>query len=318
MSLPSFLQVACSRSLPSRFGGTSSQVKASWSEYFLPFPPTSISDIAWLPRHLLLVFSNPPGFGPGSPASARHLLSALAALVFVAGCASFYSRDWTKLALLQLPFAAALAASALHAYPFAGRLLLFTVPVLALTLAEGTWRLTGVAGRGGFVMFAALVAALFVGSVTSAARHPAHPRAIEEIKPVMAYVRDHKLPSHHVFLHYSSQYAFKYYAPRYGFSALLKDQPRLARDDGANETENFEPALRPRPPELVIGSSSPDSRRALGRDVDSIRGNGRTWVFFSHVRESVVASYLNHLDRIGRRIDCFKAKGASACLYQFG
>ena len=222
-----------------------------------PFPPTSISDIAWLPRYLLLVFSNPPGFGPGSPASARHLLSALAALVFVAGCASFYSRDWTKLALLQLPFAAALAASALHAYPFAGRLLLFTVPVLALTLAEGTWRLTGVAGRGGFVMFAALVAALFVGSVTSAARHPAHPRAIEEIKPVMAYVRDHKLPSHHVFLHYSSQYAFKYYAPRYGFSALLKDQPRLARDDGANETENFEPALRPRPPSLSSAPAAP-------------------------------------------------------------
>jgi uncharacterized membrane protein len=280
---------------------------------FMPFPPRSVSDLTWLPRHLLLVFSNPPGFVFGEPRAARQLLTVLAGLVFVAGCVSLYARTRAAVALLLAPIVLTLAASAIRDYPFAGRLLLFTVPALALVLVQGVWSVARRPGPASLPLAAVLVVALFANSVTAAARHLEHARRVEEIKPAMSFLRDHKRQGDRVYLFWWSQYAFKVYAHRYGFASALEGSPAVALGrPGGNQ-----PALRSHPPSFIVGSYTANGHhRGFEQDTNSLRGGGRTWFLFSHIPPGdSLAFYLNRLDHLGRRIDAFTTTGAYLYLY---
>lgn len=253
-----------------------------WREAFMPMPPFTAEWAAWTKATFLETFANPGGFDPVWVAVA----------LVAAGCVWAVVRDWRRAALLVGPIALCLAASALKKYPFSSRLLLFAVPLLILLAFEGVELISERAGRRvGPALAGVAAAALLAFPLASAARHLFDPRTREEIKPVLAWVRDQRQPGDVVYLYYGAQYPMRYYAARYGFGE---------GDYAAGK----------------ISRRNPD--RYL-RDLDALDGNPRVWVVFSHTTQKRGLDekqfFLDHLDSLGARLAETHADGASAYLY---
>jgi hypothetical protein len=122
-----------------------------WDFSFLPLPPRSMAELEYDFWHIVNIFDSPAdvktSMGPLPTAI-------LASLLAIAGCVSLLRRWPGGLYLLAAPAAFTLAASALHQYPFHGRLLIFLVPSVHLLVGQGAaalarpggWRLTAVLG----------------------------------------------------------------------------------------------------------------------------------------------------------------------------
>ena len=96
------------------------------------FPPRSPDLAVWLADHYFDLFRHPGGWGGCDRAIPA---SGVASLLAIAGSAAWYrAARWTLFAA-ALPALVALLAAAAHKYPFAGRLLLFLVPVATLLVA---------------------------------------------------------------------------------------------------------------------------------------------------------------------------------------
>jgi hypothetical protein len=110
-----------------------------WDFAFLPIPPRSFADLSrdfWQVLNIV----NSPGWVV-TPLGV--LASAFLALGFyVIGSLSLGLRWRGGLYLMVAPLLFTIAASALHQYPFHGRLLLFLVPIIHLPVAEGAAALT--------------------------------------------------------------------------------------------------------------------------------------------------------------------------------
>jgi hypothetical protein len=111
----------------------------------------------------------------------------------------------------------------------------------------------------------------------------------EEIRPVMAYVRNHERPDDLVYIFYGAEPAFDYYAERDSF-------PR-------NNVE--------------IGVAAGDDPRGYETDLDRLRGH-RVWVVLSHIHgagaeESKLIEF--YLDSMGPRLDSLTRAGAETYLY---
>jgi hypothetical protein len=141
------------------------------------------------------------------------------------------------------------------------------------------------------VLAVAAAVGLLLLPAISAARHVLHPRTREEIKPVLAWVRDRRQPGDVVYLYYGAQYPMQYYATRSGFAPGDYTSGRISRRD----------------PERYL------------RDLDALAGNPRVWVVFSHPTTKRGLDeeryFLDHLDRLGTRLDELRVDGASGYLY---
>jgi hypothetical protein len=133
-----------------------------WGFAFLPLPPRSMADVARSFWQVANIFLNPSGVvTPLSPP-----LSAIFAMgLFLAGAAALGHRWRGGIFLLVAPVLLAVATSALHKYPFHGRLLLFLIPSVHLLVAEGT---VAIGRLGGRLSTVALVAFLLYQPVADA------------------------------------------------------------------------------------------------------------------------------------------------------
>jgi hypothetical protein len=105
-----------------------------WNFAFIPFPPHSLDQVSSLAETVANVFINPGSLL--SPLSLPYTAGVAAVLALV-GCLSLGRRWPGGLFIVMSPFFLALGASALHQYPFHGRLLLYLVPTYLMLLAEG-------------------------------------------------------------------------------------------------------------------------------------------------------------------------------------
>jgi hypothetical protein len=105
-----------------------------WDFAFLPLPPRSAEQVRLVAETLANVLINPVGL---ITPLAMPYTAALAAVLLLVGCLSLGRRWPGGLYLLTTPLFLALAASALHQYPFHGRLLLYLVPIFVLLPSEG-------------------------------------------------------------------------------------------------------------------------------------------------------------------------------------
>ena len=276
---------------------------------FMPFPPRSGADASWYQETFFRVFEYPGGFPP--------YLTGLAGLLALLGGFTLFTERRGRFFLLALPVAFTLLASALHKYPFQGRLLLFLAPALLLLVGAGVERMfrretDRVTGATAAAAGATVVFLLFFPLLISAAKSLARPRAFEEIKPVMDYAARRRQPGDVVYLYYGAQYAFAYYAERYGFRRPPVSEAGL---HGA-------PPDQPDDSGIIVGRPSRRDRTRYLDEVDRrLAGRKRVWVFFSHVpaagaESTDEAGYIvNHLDKIGRRRDSFLRTGAAVYLY---
>lgn len=264
------------------------QLLAYWQMEFMPLPPRSVSDVKWFLDSFFDFFVEAIGLQ----------FTALAGFVFLVGGARLLRERGERLALLLAPAALTLLASGLHKYPFGGRLALFLVPAAVLLIAQGIEEVRLAAWAFSPLIPCVLIAILFVDPAVFLTRHFAEPRTEvdhpgfmvpEEIKPVMAYVRNHQQAGDFVYVFYASQPAFQYYSELYR-------QPQ---------------------PNVILGTAAGDDPRAYAADLDRLRGR-RVWVVLSHThgigkQESAYIRF--YLDALGPRVTSFQSPGAATYLY---
>jgi len=141
-----------------------------------------------------------------------------------------------------------------------------------------------------------ILVSLLLQPVGGATKELIHPSVRDDIRPVMAYVREHRQPNDIAYVYHHLRAAFQYYAPKYGFNA--NDYVL-----GTDEREHWKD----------------QENAAYLEDLDRLRGAGRVWLVFSYVRTIKGVSeedyLLHYLDRTGKRLDETRSAGASAYLY---
>ncbi|UCG92201.1 MAG: glycosyltransferase family 39 protein [candidate division WOR-3 bacterium] len=254
-----------------------------WSKSFMPLPPTSLADIQWFAYAFARIFKNPLGL------FFYELL--LAVLSFLVGIIVLYSKKRRTVYMLLLPILFALLASGFRKYPFQGRLLLFIAPLMFLLIAEGIYFIRHSTAKNSNIIGIALVVILLIHPILLAGYHLIRPRAPEELRTVIYYLREHHEEGDCIYLYYAAQNAFRYYSDKLGF----------AED------------------EYIIGVEARDNWINYYKDLEKLRGVQRVWIVFSHIatwggvdEEKLFLSYLNIL---GTPLDAFRASGASAYLY---
>jgi hypothetical protein len=243
-----------------------------WSYAFMPLPPWR--DWGWFIWTLRSVMSNLP--------------LKLAAALLAVGAISICVRRWQYGLMLLLPILLTLIASALHKYPFFDRLILFLIPIMLLIIAEAIGRTQSVfAGLKrfpwmGFPVALGILAWVAVSPTYSAVRDLRHPRVVEEIKPLLSYLSHYRSKNDVLYVYGAAEPAFLYYLPFY----------RL---------DNFRIALGSFNKEDVL-NNAPLKQRALN-ELNQLRGSGRVWVLFSDISQLDKSFFLDHLAKIGKRLD---------------
>jgi hypothetical protein len=249
----------------------------TWGERALPFPPLSVSDVTALVRTFFALFEQSGGM----------TLPGIGAFAFLVGCVSGLQTKKGVLFALLLSVLVTAVASRLGKYPFKGRLWLFLVPFVLLFVAEGAQQIVEKTRGAGALIGIVFLALLFYHPLYEASYHLIHPRTVEEITPVISYVKEHKLDSDVLYVYGASNYAFKFYAEQYGF-------------DNSDYT---------------VGIES-NSWADLVGDLDRLRSSERVWLLSSHtVPAGKAECFLAYLDHIGHRLDSFQSAGASVYLY---
>jgi hypothetical protein len=275
------------------------------------FPPAGIlAEGRWFVGRLLEVFQSPGGLD-------RDGIPALCAVV---GAAVIFRRDRRALVTWAGPAALALLAAVLRVFPFEGRLVLFVVPALYLIVAEGAEEIVRGTRPGGLIVAGALGVLLLLHPVAAAVEGLGRPRYFEQIAPVLEHVSTSRRSGDVVYLYYGSQYAARYYLETRRLS--LADVPAselLAPATAAAGSGWYAPALVSRPPGFFVGSSSRENWFQYGRQLDALAGHPRVWIIFSHVHIGNGVDerrfFLEHLDRMGTKLEAFEEPGASAYLY---
>jgi hypothetical protein len=274
-------------------------MRAFWREGFFPLPPRGLDQWLWLPRALAHAFREPMGIVGTDESPLSRVGTAAGVALFLAGCAWMARHRRLRLALLLAPLGLTLAASAARVYPFGGeflaggRVLIFLMPSLAFVAAEGAaalrrW-LPRPAGKAAFALGAALA---LVPAVAYATLSVPHLRS--EVKPLLRYANEHRLPGDLMYVYYNGQSIFEYYAPRYGW-------------DRSN---------------AVAGVCSRFDPPGYARDLARLRGRRRVWVLIvsgASVRgfqeDRVIVDFLDHF---GTRLDDAAAVGARLYLFDLG
>lgn len=263
-------------------GARNQQLIDFWQSAFMPFPPSRFKDLAWYPYVFLRTFKFPIGLSV-------YTLG-LAVLSFISGFFLMLRTKKKLLAILILPVFLTLVASAVHRYPFEGRLILFLTPMFVIIIAEGLDFLRKGIARYHFPSSILVVVFFLAYPIGLACYRLVIPRAPEELRPVLRYVAECKRPTDSIYLYYASVHAYRYYATRFGFD-----------------------------PDIQPGIEARNDWTRYYYDIERYIGNDRVWFLFSHVastygvdEEQLFVSYLN---RIGKQLDYFPAPGAAAYLY---
>ncbi len=254
-----------------------------WAEHFMPMPPKSPGDIGWLADHFFALFAYPGGLGGG-----EWKVAGIPALLFIVGVVSFWRARWPVAVALVLPALLTLAASGLHKYPFAGRLLLFYVPLVMLGVARGGWVVISALRPTQPFAAAILLGLLLFAPLIETYQQFRKPQRQEELTSLLADLRGRLQPGDKVFMYWGGVPAFTFYT----------------RDN-------------PFPAEVFLGTEHPDTRMEYRDEIRQFAGEPRVWVVFSHrhkAEESLLRAYAEGLG------DCqeeLRHPGATAFRYDF-
>lgn len=254
-----------------------------WTGHFLP-APTSANGIVWLLDHYFAPFDHPGGLG-GTEVRA----DGIAAGLFLIGLVGFGKQRWQLAAALVLPGLFALAASALHLYPFTGRLLLFLVPMLVLGAARGAALIIDALKTPQPLAAIVLPAILIAAPALQTFQELRRPPHTEQVKHVLDRMRPQMLPTDRVYVYYGAAPAFEFYT---------RDEPLPASH-------------------IEIGTESRRDPTAYRDQLRSFRGEPRVWVVFSHHYGHEEFQLAAYADSLGRKSEAIAAPGATATLYDF-
>jgi len=269
-----------------------------WNDSFAPIPPWE--HLYWYRNVFISLMPHiSPSFFPYITQNfdPRYLMNACLTLVLLGG-ASFLIRNTAVGILLGLPISIMFIASALRLYPISERFLYFWFPSLLFLLAEGIWLIYRLVSRYNqkiaWVVFGSISIIVFWTSFELSVRNTLAPPMGEDIKPVMAYVRDHMDENDTIYVHQGSTTPFLYYSPNYGLN-----------------TEN-----------TFVAKKSWNVKRFMV-DLEDFQDNDRIWFIFSHVTScdcegsnmDRIRYYTELIDRYGVQLEHFEASQSGAYLY---
>jgi len=255
-----------------------------WDGHFLPLPPKSPGDAAWLLDHFFAPFAYPGGLG-GTEIRA----GGIAAVFFLIGMASLGKRNWRIAIAMILPGLLALLASGLHKYPFAGRLLLFLTPIMVLGVAEGAYRVVAALARP-----LPIAAALFLGVLMAAPALETYqelrrPMRSEQLQPILMQVRGAWQTGDRMYVYYGALPAFTFYTREAPFPANAVTAGTETRKNEAEYREQLLP----------------------------YQGQPRVWLVFSHRHHHEESTILTYAEGLGRCERVIRGEGAAAMLFNF-
>ena len=254
-----------------------------WASNFVPWPVVSLSTIDWFIGTFFGTFEYPVG----------GELSGLAALLFLIGGIALFFNKRDQFLILILPVFITLVASGLHKYPFSGRLILFLVPVLIIFIARGAELIQLKIKADTPLVAWCLIGFLFFHPLIYSTYHLIKPVVRTEIKPVMNYIKEHRRTEDALYVYHWSIPAFRYYAPRLGLDTMSR----------------------------VMGAYGDSNWHNYENDIDRLRSYRRVWLLFSNSRtqsgEDEEKIFLYFVDKVGAKLDYFKAPDAAAYLYDF-
>jgi hypothetical protein len=222
-------------------------------------------------------------------------LPGLAALTYLIGAVFCYHRNKPILFSLLLPILFVLVAAILGKYPFAGRLLLFIIPLVLLLIAEGIEQILNLFISAQLRLVALLfILLLLYHPLLQVNNYLKSPKLREEIEPAIAYIDSNWQDEDKIYLYYASHKPFEYYSSKYSFGV----------DD------------------YIVGVSSRNDWSKYLTDLDNLQTYNRVWLLFSHVYSGSGVNeqllFLNYLTSIGGiQKNGFQSTGAAAYLYEF-
>jgi hypothetical protein len=266
-----------------------------WRDGFMPMPPWK--DVSWLLKAWYELLNSVLGLYllKSTHAIANFALAGVATILFIAGGMSLFFKRWQFALVLTMPLIFTLLASGMGKYPFAGRLMLFSIPLLVLPIAEGIEQtrsfLFRIDPRMAICATAGLTALLLYKPMSVAWENLSRPPMKEHIKPVISYLSQNRLTPDIVYIYYGAIPAFKYYASGYGF----------------HESD------------YVRGIASREDPEKYLNEIDRFRNRERVWFIFAHACGSCGVDeedlFLQHLDTVGARLAVFRSEGAPVYLY---
>lgn len=248
-------------------------LRGHWQEYFRANPLDA----------LLGLFANPGGLTAYAPVL-------LAVMLLGAGMLLTGQRKTAGSLLLGFLFAG--AASWMQFYPFAGRMILFLIPLVYIFLAAAVDLLWSICPRPRFLpplLALSLAGFLLYSPLIVSAERFVSPKYPEHIRPALAYLNANHKPGDSLYVYNWALPAFRYYA---------------------------NPGM-----DYVAGGLHINNPQALLTELDPLRGQPRVWFLFSHVYESGEYNekdwMLAYLDQFGERKRQFIEPGTSVYLYLY-
>ncbi len=210
-----------------------------WGERY----PRSFVDLVWLVDAFWRFFYDPLGF--------LGIINGIAIMACLIGLAAYFHRDRALLLVITAPILITLAAAVLKQYPFRERLVLFLAPLVILIIAEGVAVLFTQTGRWrqpGLFLGLLLLLALVLPTCWQASKLIVHPTQIEEIRPVLAYVRSQQptqqQPTDQLYLYRSGLNQFLYYAPILGYAPEQYQLGETLLAQGEGKAAVSQPGIR--------------------------------------------------------------------------
>jgi hypothetical protein len=249
-----------------------------WQENFVQF------NLGWFQQSVNNLFSDVAELGP-------HLWLFL--IISFLGVIYLWKSQKQFLGTILLIFAFTLLASALNKYPFYGRLMLFSVPLLFLLLAAGVDAIFSISRRfswlwGGLGAVCAF-AVLYYPLSTSVERYNS-PRYYDHIRPAIVYFSKNFQPGDTLYVYYWTVPVVRYYSFFHPYSE-----------------EDIFPGV----------STSPSG---MFSEVQELSDDERVWLVFSHLsrrRQENMEQMLLLLDQNGEKKDSFSILGTGVFLYLY-
>ncbi|MEM3101502.1 MAG: hypothetical protein QXT99_09150 [Candidatus Nitrosotenuis sp.] len=278
---------------------------------FMPFPPTSLSDIQWFLDLPIRIFSFPVGL----------TFSGIATLTFIVGCISIFSEKKERFFILILPLIITMLASTLHKYVFSAEPILFLVPFILLFVAEGTEYIREKLNHTSKIIGIIFIGLLFLHPLSRSTYYVFKPISVEEIKPVLSHIKKNWQEGDILYVYYMSQFAFKYYSKYYPQNYHFNEDEyiigRAPRDWYATyKRQEFKGFWNPEKP---FSQPYTEIFKEYIEEMNKLKGLKRVWILFSSKvpRNNIVEEnfFIYHLETIGRQLDFYRKPGASVYLY---
>lgn len=257
-----------------------------WAEYFLPI---SLQAPGWVYARITELARNPGGIWYWVP-------DLLLFGMFAIGLGALLWRKSAWAVMFSISLMASMAASAIHMYPFGGRLGLFLVPGIMLCIGAsldqfvlGWWH-----GREARKIAALAVAALIlVMGAKFTLEKTIHPPTTEDMSGAMETLQDNYREGDKIYLYRFAAPVFRYYAPQYG----LQDAT------------------------LIEGSNRPAPMERLAEDSANLPAAKRVWLLFGHIvdaeYEQEQQALLQAAEERGSQTRIFRYKGTASSLYLY-